>query len=100
MGIFRSRDTARFADLPDLAPVDEPTVELSPLDGRDRARLLRLVHRTLLAEALKPDVLRDGAVTDLCLDVRQVLLPAPPLPDDYPARPLRPSVPVIPGRST
>lgn len=96
MGIFRPRDTARFAELPDQ-PVDEPTVDLTPLAADERTALLRLIHRTLMIESLKPDILRDGSVTDLCLDVRLILLPHPPLPDDYPV--LRPSVPGLPGRA-
>jgi hypothetical protein len=97
MGIFRPRDTARFAELPDQ-PVDEPTVDLTPLDAGERTALLRLVHRTLWSESLRDPEMREVAAMDLALDVRLILLEHPPLPDDYPV--LRPSVPVIPGRTS
>jgi hypothetical protein len=96
MGIFRPRDTARFAE-PDSAPVDEPTVELTPLDAGERTALLRLVHRTLWSESLREPEMREVAAMDLALDVRLILLEHPPLPDDYPV--LRPSVPGLPGRA-
>jgi len=43
------------------------------------------------------DLVSRTEVRAMLLDIRSALDPQPPLPDDYPT--VRPSVPVIPGRS-
>jgi hypothetical protein len=77
----------------------DDTQELPPppvrVESRDAQQILTLVRRALLAESLRPGDMRNGPLMDLALDVRSVLMPTEPLPD-----PVRPSVPVVPGRTT
>jgi hypothetical protein len=94
MGVYHARGAARFvtpaADLPPDNPLKTwQTSRVTALDVQ-------------LAEiAVVPAILwrpSDRYRLDRLLDLRNKVRPPMPLPDDYPARPLRPSVPVIPGR--
>lgn len=86
---------------PETATVslDNSTAVFEPtppkVEPRDAQQILTLVRRALLAESLRPGDMRNGPLMDLALDVRSVLMPTEPLPD-----PVRPSVPVVPGRTT
>lgn len=87
-------------------PRDQVVVEsreAAELDDRARRRHAeRLIHRTLLTESLRDPAMRNGALVDLCLDLRSALVPS--APDARALRELpgvahRYAVPVTPGRS-
>lgn len=90
--------------VPGFPPLDDTpaSVELEH-DARHKA-MRRLIHRTLLAESLKDPALRNGELTDFCLEARSILQPSAPgsevLREVPPVGIRRPSVPVIPGRTS
>lgn len=87
-------------DVVDVALDDTPTSVELERTARDHA-MRRLIHRTLLAESLKDPALRNGELTDFCLEARSILQPSAPgsevLREVPPVGIRRPSVPVIPG---
>jgi hypothetical protein len=93
MGIYHAR-AARF-----VTPAADPPQD-NPLKAWQASRVVAL--DTQIAEiALMPAILRrpsDWYRLDRLLDLRNKVRPPAPLPDDYATLPLRPSVPVIPGR--
>lgn len=106
MGLFKSRGSDRTpVRVEPTAPLGGAVVEtpesVSLEDRARRSEAKRLIHRTLLAESLRPPAFRDQAVLDLCLDLRSILMPSAPDPQDLremPPVPLRYAVPVNPGR--
>lgn len=94
---------------PDIVPHDivlDDTAEAVQLEQAARlTHAARIVHRTLLAESLKPGEHRDVALMDVCLELRSALRPAPvdaevlrEAPAKLPQR--HPQVPILPERAS
>lgn len=66
-------------------------LDTQPSAARRFADAAFILTTELLAQRRCPRELRNQRLIDLCLDLRNALMPLPPLDD--------PSVPVIPGRS-
>ena len=88
--MFRNRHDVPGAILAGHVAVE--AIEAAEADRHTRyTAALRLVHRALLTESLKPEAERNPEVVNVCLDLRTILLPTAP------GVPSRPPVPVIPG---
>lgn len=89
-------------DVVDLALDDTPAAVELEREARDKA-IRRLIHRTLLAESLKDPALRNGELTDFCLEARSILRPSAPGSEvlrEVPAVGIRRPVPYVPGRAS
>lgn len=95
MNLFNRRPE-RLDDTQEIPPTEPMSAGPVPDWVGQSRQLLGLARRVLLTESLRPRELRDQSLIDFALDVRSVVLPPAPLEEPS----VRPSVPVVPGRTT